>query len=148
MNEEQLRAFVQIIQHFFAQLTGRPAEVGTPFLGDPGGLPRFDFTGVIGISGSRHGCVYFTAPRELLRALLLHVGETQISDANLADLAGEIANTLAGNARRDFGQEFVISVPEVLQGAARAIPVPKDVKAYVIPLRWHKHDAALVISVA
>jgi chemotaxis protein CheX len=148
MNEEQLRAFVQIVQHFFAQLAGRPAEVGTPFLGDPGSLPRFDFTGVIGISGSRHGCVYFTAPRELLRALLLHVGETQISDANLADLAGEIANTLAGNARRDFGQEFVISVPEVLQGAAQAIPVPKDVKAYVIPLRWHKHDAALVISVA
>jgi chemotaxis protein CheX len=147
MNEEQLRAFVEIVQHFFTQSTGRPAEVGTPFLGDPGSLPRFDFTGVITVSGSRRGCVYFTARRDLLRALLLHVGETHVSEANLADLAGEIANTLSGNARRDFGHTFVISVPKVLQGEGQAIQVPAGVKAYVIPLRWHRHDASLVVSV-
>ncbi|MFT3734969.1 MAG: chemotaxis protein CheX [Rhodocyclaceae bacterium] len=87
-----------------------------------------------------------TASRELLRALLLQVGETDVSEANLCDLAGEIANTISGNARLHFGPDFMISVPVIVQGTATAIQVPRNVKAYVIPLRWHKHDAALVVS--
>jgi chemotaxis protein CheX len=147
MDESQLKAFVAIIQHFFEKQTGRAAEVGSPFLGEPDALPVYDFTGVIGISGNRRGCVYFSAPSALLKEVLLRSGESNVSDANLADLAGEIANTIAGNARRDFGQDFLISVPVVVRGREQHITVPKAVKAYVIPFRWHKLSAALVVSV-
>lgn len=82
----------------------------------------------------------------MLRALLLQIGETDVSEHNLADMAGEVANTLAGNARVHFGSEFMISVPVIVQGGATAIQVPRNVKAYIIPLRWHKHEAALVVS--
>ena len=51
-----------------------------------------------------------------LRALLLQIGETDVSEHNLADMAGEVANTLAGNARVHFGSEFMISVPVIVQG--------------------------------
>ncbi|MCB1906448.1 MAG: chemotaxis protein CheX [Rhodocyclaceae bacterium] len=147
MDEQQLRIFVAIIQHYFAQETGRPAEVGSPYLCDPLQLPVHDFTGVIGISGNRKGCVYFSSPREILREMLLRAGETDVCDENLADLAGEIANTISGNARREFGHEFLISVPVVVHGSDQRISVPKDVRAYVIPFRWHKIDASLVVSV-
>ena len=73
MDEEQLRVFVGLVQQYFEHQTGRPADVGSPHLGEPTALPMYDFTGVIGISGSRPGCVYFTAHRDLLRQLLLHV---------------------------------------------------------------------------
>ena len=109
-------------------------------------LPIYDFTGVIGISGERQGCVYFTAHRDLLRQLLLHVGEADVSDNNLCDLVGEIANTISGNARRHFGPNFMISVPVVVAGNARAIQVPKDIKAYILPLKWHKLEAAMIAS--
>lgn len=148
MDEVQLKIFVGIIQHYFAKFTGAAAEVGTPFLGQPEELPIYDYTGVIGISGSQRGCVYFTAPTKMLRELLLRAGETDLSENNLADLTGEIANTISGNARREFGSEFLISVPVVVHGSGQHISVPKDVKAYVIPLRWHKTAAALVVSVA
>ena len=46
MDEQQLRIFVGIIQHYFEQETGRPAEVGSPYLCDPSQLPVHDFTGV------------------------------------------------------------------------------------------------------
>ena len=78
--------------------------------------------------------------------MLLHVGESDISDGNLSDLVGEIANTISGNARRHFGPNFMISVPVVVDGNARAIQVPRNVKAYILPLRWHKLEAALVVS--
>ena len=146
MDEQELRIFIDIVSQYFERQTNRPPEVGSPYLGEPSALPIYDFTGVIGISGERQGCVYFTAHRELLRQLLLHVGESDVSDNNLSDLVGEVANTISGNARRHFGPNFMISVPVVVAGNARAIQVPRSVKAYILPLRWHKLEAALVVS--
>ena len=146
MDEQQLQVFIDIVNQYFSHQTGRLPEMGSPYLGDPTALPVFNFTGVIGISGTRQGCVYFTAQRDLLRNLLLHVGEVDVSDPNLSDLVGEIANTISGNARRHFGADFLISVPVVVAGNADAIQVPRSVKAYILPLRWHKQDAVLVVS--
>ncbi len=146
MDENELRVFIDIVGQYFERQTGRLPEVGSPYLGEPSALPIYDFTGVIGISGERQGCVYFTAHRDLLRELLLHVGELDVSDGNLSDLVGEVANTISGNARRHFGPNFMISVPVVVAGNATAIQVPKTVKAYILPLRWHKFEAELVVS--
>lgn len=147
MTEAELRIFVGIVKHYFEQQTGAPAAVYTPFLADPDALPVYDYTGVIGISGNRQGCVYFTAPEELLRQILSSSGETDLSPRNLADLAGEIGNTISGNARRQFGNEFLISVPLVVKGRHQTISLPKGVKAYIIPFSWQKLDASLVVSV-
>lgn len=147
MNESELRIFVHIVQHYFTQMSGKSAEMGTPFLAEANGLPVFDYTGVIGISGARKGCVYFTAPAELLRQLLLRAGEPNLSNENLADLAGEIGNTISGNARKAFGPDFLISVPLVIKGRNQAISLPREVKAYVIPFRWQEQSASLVVSV-
>ena len=147
MTEAELRIFVAIVKHYFEQQTGISAEIYTPFLADPTALPVFDYTGVIGISGNRQGCVYFTAPTELLRQILSRSGESDLSPRNLADLAGEIGNTISGNARRQFGNEFLISVPLVVKGRDQAISLPKGVKAYIIPFCWQNFDASLVVSV-
>lgn len=147
MTEAELRIFVGIVKHYFEQQTGLAAEVYTPYLAEPDALPVSDYTGVIGISGVRQGCVYFTAPAELLRLILARSGETDLSSRNLADLAGEIGNTISGNARRQFGNEFLISVPLVVKGREQVISLPRGVKAYVIPFCWQQHDAALVVSV-
>ena len=146
MEEQELRVFIDIVSQYFERQTGRLPEIGSPYLGEANALPIYDFTGVIGISGERQGCVYFTAHRDLLRQLLLHVGEADVSDNNLCDLVGEIANTISGNARRHFGPNFMISVPVVVAGNARVIQVPKDIKAYILPLKWHKLEAAMIAS--
>lgn len=146
MDEKELRIFIDIVSQYFERQTGRLPEMGSPYLGEPSALPIYDFTGVIGISGERQGCVYFTAHRDLLRQLLLHVGESDVSDNNLSDLVGEVANTISGNARRHFGADFLISVPVIVAGNANAIQVPRTVKAYILPLRWHKMEATLVVS--
>jgi hypothetical protein len=41
----------------------------------------------------------------------------------------------------------MISVPLVVDGREQVISLPKDVKCYVIPFRWRKHDACLVVGV-
>jgi len=44
------------------------------------------------------------------------MGGIKLSKENILDLSGEIANTISGNARSEFGEDFLISVPVVVEG--------------------------------
>ena len=66
--------------------------------------------------------MYFTAPKAMLTVLLMKMQENDFSHETMRDLVGEVANTISGNARRDFGRDFVISVPSVLAGEKPDIP--------------------------
>jgi chemotaxis protein CheX len=105
-----------------------------------------DYTGVISISGKREGVVYFTAPRAMLTVLLMKMQENDFSHETMRDLVGEVANTISGNARRDFGRDFVISVPSVLAGEKPAVPQKPGQRSFIIPINWRSHSAKLVVS--
>ncbi len=106
-----------------------------------------EYTGVIGISGRHRGAVYFTAASEPLIGLLQTFGETDHGTATQADLVGEIANTIAGNARKFFGSEFLISVPIVLRGQLDEITLPRHMKTVVIPIQWRRWRCYLLVSI-
>jgi chemotaxis protein CheX len=143
LDQNDLCVFIDALSHFFSQLTREDAEVRPSYL-SAGESPTQDYTGLISISGQYHGKVYFSAPSALLRHLLLAQGETHVSEANLLDQVGEVANTLAGNARRYFGDRFVISVPQTLRGVPQATD---STRPFVIPLSWKKYQALLVVDV-
>jgi chemotaxis protein CheX len=105
-----------------------------------------DYTGVISISGKREGVVYFTAPKAMLTVLLMKMQENDFSHETMRDLVGEVANTISGNARRDFGRDFVISVPSVLAGEKPDLPQKPGSRSFVIPINWRSHSAKLVVS--
>jgi chemotaxis protein CheX len=72
--------------------------------------------------------------------------ENDFSHETMRDLVGEVANTISGNARRDFGRDFVISVPAVLAGEKPEIPVVAGSRSFVIPINWRSHSAKLIVS--
>lgn len=145
MSEETLQVFIDGAIRFFEHTNDKEVKVGTPYLVENNSPAAYDLTGIIGISGPYRGCVYFTAPRILLKHLLLSIGETDTRSENLFDLVGEVANTISGNARSTFGQEFMISVPIMLEGAPSHIHLPKNLRSYVIPIYWKAYHAAVVI---
>lgn len=147
MDETILRVFSTCATGYFASVAQEPALVGTPFLPvDESDIAPGDFTAVIGITGRRRGVVCFTAPRALLQSLLPALGETGTGDPLCADLAGEIANTIAGNARAELGTAFMISVPVVIAAPAATPAFPREAVRYVFPLAWRGHRAALWIA--
>ncbi len=146
MNENDLRVFIDSVSHYFTQTTGLPGKVQTPYLNDGGDAFAYEFTGIIGISGRKKGVVYFTTPPKLLTHLLLRLDESDTSDALKCDLVGEIANTIAGNARRYFGPEFMISVPVVVQGQPERIRVPENCRSFIIPVNWQNHESAVIVG--
>lgn len=148
MNTEDIEVFSKAIGDYFETSTGRRAEVRTAYLLDQAAAPCLgnDYNGLIEISGGYTGCVCFSAPTKLLSHLLLASGENEFGDHKHADLVGEIANTLAGQARRHFGEQLGISTPRTFR---RHDGLPKrdsHFPPYAIPLLWHGYAADLVVS--
>ena len=146
MKEDKLRVFIEGAQNYFSQIDKEEIIVGTPYLVENNMPAAHDYTGIIGISDNNSGIVYFTAPRILLAHMLESIKEPDLSEDNMTDLVGEVANTIAGNARSEFGEQFQISVPIVIRGIPDEILLPRKDRSFVIPLEWRKHQAAIVIS--
>jgi chemotaxis protein CheX len=144
LTEAEIRTFVNGATRYFDTAAQQHASIGSPYLVTDGHPGAYDYTGIIGISGTRQGIVYFTAPRGMLTVLLMRMQETDTSEDNIKDLIGEVANTISGNARRDFGKSFVISVPTVLAKDAQALATPHP-RSFVIPINWRSHSAKLVV---
>jgi chemotaxis protein CheX len=145
IEEQEIRTFVFGTTQYFEVAAQQPAALGSPYLVTQG-VPEFhEYTGVISITGRREGIVYFTAPRGMLTVMLMKMNESNVSHENLCDLVGEVANTISGNARRDFGNDFTISVPNVVVGNGQDIQPPPDCRPMVIPINWRSHSAKLIV---
>jgi len=58
---------------------------------------------------------------------------------------GEVANTISGNARRDFGRNFIISTPTICDRTNAATAAATTGRSFVIPINWRSHSAKLVV---
>ncbi len=144
LSEEELKLFVDSVTRYFQVLTQQPPQITSAFLGT-GDLQAHDFNGIVTFSGHYNGHVMVSMPPKLLRELLLLQGESDLSDGNLLDAVGEIANTLGGNARKTLGSALQISVPVKLQGSS-GIKARVRQRPYVITLRWNHHPALVCVD--
>ena len=141
LHESELKLFVDSVRRYFQVVTRQEPQITSAFLGT-GDVEGYDYNGLVSFSGSYNGSVMVSMPPQLLRELLVLQGETDMSDGNLLDAVGEIANTLGGNARKTLGAGLQISVPVKLHGAS-GVRARVRKHPYVITLRWN-HQPALV----
>ena len=146
MEETILKIFAQSITRYFATVTGGEAVLGTPYLSADNESIAFDFSAVIGITGSHRGNIYYTAPREKLHALLPLIGESAPDDRLCAELVGEITNTISGNAREQLGGGFMISTPFIVEGSPLNIHTTRDTTCYILPVTWNHHRSRVLVS--
>ncbi len=147
MNEQELQVFIDGTVNYFNKNSKDKAEVGSPYLVKEFKSNRTLFSASIGISGKFQGMVYLFAPKTMLASLLKDIGETEYTNEYAADLAGEAANTIAGNARKYFGKDFMISVPAVHIGDEHEILLNEGLKTYAVPINWKEHKSILLISI-
>ncbi len=147
MIEKEIQVFVDSLTNYFQTVTNEQASVGTPFLIDD--IPDYldEYTGVIGISGTHRGSVFFTAPKPLLKHILWAMKILDGKESHLKDLVGEISNTISGNARKHFGDKFFLSTPKILDDdskpRAEAKVLPDN---YVVPINWRHLKANLIVD--
>lgn len=146
MKDENLKVFIEGASHYFETVSNNPATIGAPFLTRDVNKYLCDYTGIIGISGNHKGSVFFSAPQNMLIHLLSSLGILSTSEDKLMDLVGEVSNTVAGNTRRVFGDQFMLSTPIVLKGTSADLKITSVEQIYVIPITWRKHQANLIIN--
>jgi chemotaxis protein CheX len=146
LKESELRLFVDSVSRYFDVTSRIAPEITSAFLG-VGPLPGHDFNGIVRFSGRFTGHVVVSLPAVALKELLLIQRETDLSRANLLDAVGEIANTLAGNARKALGKDLEISVPTVVHGRSSS-ETRTRVHPYVITFRWNTYPGMVCVDLA
>lgn len=145
--EATCNLFINSVSNYFKHLTEIDSDMKVPYLKESDGLVLKDFTGMIGISGSRKGFVYISANREMFADLInMFIGIEDPSEEDILDMAGEISNVVAGNVRANLGANFMISVPTVFEGMPKELNIPENVSMYVIPIKWNDHEAFVVLG--
>lgn len=140
----EFKIFVDAVRDYFEPVGGN-LEVRTAYLSEQAQNTLHPYIGLIRISGAFHGQVYLSAPAGLLRQLLRAYEEPCTDEASLLDVAGEVANTLAGSVRRHLGSELEISVPEVI-GPGGQPPANIRNRAYTIALSWRGFEGIVVVD--
>ena len=145
---EKLGVFLSSINAFFAQIDDAQVALDTPYLNNNKSAIGYDYSDIIKISGPLKGCVYISAPTVMLREVIKVMGEPDSSITMMKDLLGEMANTISGNARTEFGSEFIISPPQIVEGAPSISYLPKERHSYITPFTWRGYEALIGICIA
>ena len=143
--EFEVGVFVNSVMHYFESAVQQPAACGIPHLAVRRRPELADYTGVVRISGRRDGVVLFTAPRSMLCVMLMCMHETDLSHEHLRELVGEIANTLSGDAQRNFRHQYSVSVHSVVHERDAPMVYPPQARPIVIPIAWRSYQARLVV---
>jgi chemotaxis protein CheX len=144
--DKNLRVFIEGTQHYFKKLTGESIVAEKPLPIREINQYILDYTGVIGISGSHRGSIFFSSTKGLLEELLLALKMTNVDEEQIMDVVGDISNTISGNARCELGAKFMVSPPVILKGKGEEMKVPQIEGVYVISLAWNGHSANLIVS--
>lgn len=147
MKEAELKTFVEGVLRYFGTITATPAKVGIPYVKESDHIVE-EVTGIIGLTGKRKGGIFITCPREMVAEIVKeYLGQPNPNLAAIKDLAGEMANTVAGNASLAFGSDFQISVPVVLVGKPQQLDLPTRVPTFIIPIEWKSYKAYLAVGI-
>ncbi len=145
MRESDLHFFTDSTLNYFQAMSNEKAYAGIPYIKDDKPVV-LEYTGIIGISGRRKGCIYLTITGDMLRQLAQIIMDTdKISKEDIKDLVGEIANTISGNVREAYGSDFMISVPIIIEGKTMDLKLSKDILSFIIPINWKDFRSFLVV---
>jgi len=147
MKESELKVFIESTQRYFEQISRQAPQIGVPHP-KSSDFTLLDYTGAIGISGTKKGCIYVTADERLLKNLITQMDPAMASSEEaIIDMAGEMANNIAGNAQNAFGSEFMISVPMIITGRPTDLKLPLKLPVFVIPFSWQDSKAFVVVGI-
>jgi len=135
INPKLVVPFVNSVRNVFSTMVGVETTVERPML-KPQPVPSYDVSGIIGFSGEIVGSVVVSFQREAAIRLVESFAGVKLEpeSVDFADAIGELANMIAGAAKKDLGGLANISTPNVIIGQGHQIARLKDVPCLVIPV--------------
>lgn len=148
---EDVAGLLDSATRYFVSLTKIKPDFGVPYNLDTKSQkhPLYHYTGHIGISGSHKGGLVITCEKDLISNLVkIVLGISPATDEENIPMIGEMANTIAGNARLHFGAGFDISVPSVVVGELEEFKFLLAEPTLVVPFTWQGSAGNLIVGLA
>jgi chemotaxis protein CheX len=148
INPKLIVPFVNAVRNVFSTMVGIETTVQRPHVkGRP--IASYDVSAIIGFGGEILGSVVLSlqtsAAEKLVEAFCgMHIDP---ADPDFADAVGELANMVAGGAKKDLHKQASITTPSVIIGPGHMIARLKDVPCLVIPCTTEVGDFAVEISI-
>jgi chemotaxis protein CheX len=148
LNPKLVIPFVNSVRAVFSTMVGVQTTVNRPsFKSEP--APSFDVSGIIGFSGDVIGSVVVSFQKNAAAKLVQAFAGVDLpfESADFADAIGELANMIAGGAKKDLGANASISTPNVVIGSGHHIARLSGVPCLVIPCSTPVGDFAVEVCI-
>jgi chemotaxis protein CheX len=135
MDVKFINPFVMAIANVFETMVHTKVKVGKPTL-KQAELVTAEVSGIIGLSGDVQGCVVLSFPGDVAcKVASAFAGlELTMKSPDFSDAIGELANMVAGNAKKDFVDHLAsISLPSVVIGPGHQVSQSKASPFLIIP---------------
>jgi chemotaxis protein CheX len=141
--------FVNATREVFKTMLSLDTEIMRPLVRKKDSGPHHDVSGIIGFSGDLVGSAILSfGTAAAVNIVQAFAGERlEVGNPDFADAVGELANMVAGAAKRDLGVNASISVPTVIIGNGYSIAGLSTVPCLVIPCRTAAGDFAVQICI-
>ena len=148
LDPKLIAPFVSSIRAVFSTMVGVETTVQRPYLKNDE-THSFAVSSIIGFSGQVVGSVTLSFQEETAKKLVAKFAgaELGIHDPDFADAVGELANMVAGAAKKDLGGAASITVPSVVIGSGHNIARLRDVPCVVVPCTSPLGDFTVEVSI-
>lgn len=140
--------FINSVRLVFATMVKIPTTVDRPhFKSEP--APQYDVSSIIGFSGDIVGSVVVSFQKEAAVQLVSAFAGMPIdpNTSDFPDAVCELANMIAGSAKKDLGHNATITVPSVILGHGHQIARLSDVPCLVVPCKTPVGDFAVEVNI-
>jgi len=135
MDVKYINPFIGAVKNVFKVMLNMDVQFGKPQLKTQEETTH-DVSGIIGLSGDVVGAVIVSFPKlSALKIAGIFAGITFAeTDEDFTDAIGELANMIAGNAKKDLeGLKIMISTPSVVIGAGHQVKSTKMMPKLILP---------------
>lgn len=148
INPRMIVPFVNSVRAVFSTMVGVGTTVERPHLKNQPET-SYDVSGIIGFSGEIVGSVVVSFQSACALKLVESFAgmRLEMNTADFADAIGELANMIAGAAKKDLGAASSITVPNVIIGANHMIARLSDVPCVVIPVTTPVGSFAVEVNI-
>jgi len=140
--------FVTAVREVFSTMLSTTVSVATPHQ-KHSPSPTYDVSAIIGISGQVVGSMVLSFELATAAKIVAALSGSPISpdSPDFPDAVGEIANMIAGSAKKHFGATASISIPSIVMGGGHTLARLHDQPCIVIPCNTDHGRFVIEVSV-
>ncbi len=148
MDVAYINPFLRAVQNVFETMIELPYTLGKPTI-KKNNTTSYEISGIIGISGDVVGSIVVSFSTEIaLKVASALLGEElKAVDDDCTDAIGEVANMIAGDAKKRFPKANTsISVPNVIIGSHK-VAYPSGLPIISIPCETNAGQFAIEVAI-